>query len=575
MSESAAPQDAAALCSVPRERIVSVEHPCIIQNFPQGLKSLGGEQQLKHVLEHEIGDSTAPGMKGGVQPVVGVSLRPDEPFAKKLSSTVTSTANVLMKVTLPKRTGRKRKRSSTEPYSSIDGQGVNPTRSRVTATELLRRMRDNMENIQINAVGTITDTHRFRDLPDFQIQGGEAAIMRELQAHIMDPEYDKLSDFRVKPAFEDGDCEALPAPATFLPSSQYAAKRPRQPDGANATDINREPRDESLLSASRQRVPQLRDIVVNLETQPVPNGPSSDLRPPAPGSAIDHTRQKLTELLNERPLYTRRVYWSRIQERADKSIRRALIHVAYYLDSGPWRYSIVKHGIDPRSDPKYRIYQTFGYSHRAIAVIKEGPAYGHPPPHLRTFDGTRVVEPSETWQLCDLTEPLIQRIVQTENIRPHFDAKWGWYYNGTMAKIMVITREKMIALANPGRKEELGEEEYEVLANLPDVVRNAVECHLDRSTWAKHVCKLAEAIGDEAVEPTFMGIRGYDEVVPNRLTALIGGENGTVNGVGRGTGDMHEAAEEEDEDHDGEQLLSSDLPQDDDQDGDWVEGNPE
>jgi general transcription factor 3C polypeptide 5 (transcription factor C subunit 1) len=34
---------------VPHERVVSIEHPCIVRNFDNGIKSLGGEPQMKHV----------------------------------------------------------------------------------------------------------------------------------------------------------------------------------------------------------------------------------------------------------------------------------------------------------------------------------------------------------------------------------------------------------------------------------------------------------------------------------------------------------------------------------------------
>ena len=34
---------------VPGERVVSIEHPCIVKNFDNGVKSLGGEPQMKHV----------------------------------------------------------------------------------------------------------------------------------------------------------------------------------------------------------------------------------------------------------------------------------------------------------------------------------------------------------------------------------------------------------------------------------------------------------------------------------------------------------------------------------------------
>ena len=37
--------------NVPQDRLVSIEHPCIIRNLDNGIKSLGGEAQMKHVAE--------------------------------------------------------------------------------------------------------------------------------------------------------------------------------------------------------------------------------------------------------------------------------------------------------------------------------------------------------------------------------------------------------------------------------------------------------------------------------------------------------------------------------------------
>lgn len=48
--DSRAPSDdVAPIHRVPATRIVTVEHPSIVRNFEKGLKSLGGEAQLKHV----------------------------------------------------------------------------------------------------------------------------------------------------------------------------------------------------------------------------------------------------------------------------------------------------------------------------------------------------------------------------------------------------------------------------------------------------------------------------------------------------------------------------------------------
>lgn len=46
---SIAGSSSAPTYTVPVERIVSIEHPCIIKNFDKGFKSLGGEAQVKHV----------------------------------------------------------------------------------------------------------------------------------------------------------------------------------------------------------------------------------------------------------------------------------------------------------------------------------------------------------------------------------------------------------------------------------------------------------------------------------------------------------------------------------------------
>lgn len=55
---------AAPAYDVPQNRIVSVEHPCVVRNFENAVKSLGGEPQIKHVSSHksflmnEYADST-------------------------------------------------------------------------------------------------------------------------------------------------------------------------------------------------------------------------------------------------------------------------------------------------------------------------------------------------------------------------------------------------------------------------------------------------------------------------------------------------------------------------------------
>lgn len=86
-----------------------------------------------------------------------------------------STNNILLKITVPKRTGRKRKRGSQEPYSgdtrstsqsepASQSDGLRSHSRMDNPRELLRTLKDNPENYSVEAVGDIDRTHRFRGM---------------------------------------------------------------------------------------------------------------------------------------------------------------------------------------------------------------------------------------------------------------------------------------------------------------------------------------------------------------------------------------------------------------------------
>ena len=91
-------------------------------------------------------------------------------MSKPLRSTNVVTDNVVLKVTVPKRTGRKRKKGSLGPYAETLEEGIDTHSSRVKVqpgvgretTALVRAMRDNPTKYEIEGIGAITHTHRFR-----------------------------------------------------------------------------------------------------------------------------------------------------------------------------------------------------------------------------------------------------------------------------------------------------------------------------------------------------------------------------------------------------------------------------
>ena len=93
---------------------------------------------------------------------------------RPLTSHNARTHNVILKVTVPKRTGRKRKRDSDGPFEGrvheADGAEIAShapedvrSRERLDQPKVLRRkLIDNVDKYTIEPVGVVTNTHRYR-----------------------------------------------------------------------------------------------------------------------------------------------------------------------------------------------------------------------------------------------------------------------------------------------------------------------------------------------------------------------------------------------------------------------------
>lgn len=137
-------------------------------------------------------------------------------------------------------------------------------------------------------------------------------------------------------------------------------------------------------------------------------------------------------------------------------LRQAAVYCGYFFESGPWREALIAWGVDPRKDSQYRKYQTVSF----MSYKKRGTARHHDAfdkhvqelsrmtaeqlEHQHTFDGIHASDTGNTFQFCDITDPLIAKMLATEDIRttcaPTFQ---GWYHVGTWAKVTVVLKDKM------------------------------------------------------------------------------------------------------------------------------------
>jgi general transcription factor 3C polypeptide 5 (transcription factor C subunit 1) len=403
-----------------------------------------------------------------------VVLRPDDPFAKKIPSVGIETRNVLVKVTLPKATGRKRKRGSQDPFRLLSNEAANATS--VTSLDILRKMHDNQRKYTIEVIGVVNETHRFRALPDFQLRGSDQPIMDVLRNNILTPDYKKLREFKPDLSPRGGSI-AFPGPPSFA-----HIDIPYRYEYQQAPGVVVIPGDDGKLIAKNVHGPA-RKVTWALppDLDEVPQGPPHHIPLTSPdGLLLPRAVRQLQELLEKRPLITKRVALNTIPSISDSIFKEASQFVGYSFSAGPWRDTLIKYGVDPRKDPKYRTYQTLMFMIDKESMKTSGSVYGHwlrPERHQRDnptshiFDGKSITTNGKIWQICDVTDPLVQGIFQTDEIRVDCDIhRFGWFHNGTLAKARAIMKDKMRLLF---AGEVPLEEDYLPILACPDELHHA------------------------------------------------------------------------------------------------------
>lgn len=108
-----------------------------------------------------------------------------------------SSHNVLFKITVPKRTGRKRKRGSDGPWQGEVEHPVQDTDSSATLRSktglddpkaIRRKLQDNPDRYEAEAVGVIKHTHRYRGMADFNYSMKNNDFMNDFSDKILSGE---------------------------------------------------------------------------------------------------------------------------------------------------------------------------------------------------------------------------------------------------------------------------------------------------------------------------------------------------------------------------------------------------
>lgn len=188
--------------------------------------------------------------------------------------------------------------------------------------------------------------------------------------------------------------------------------------------------------------------IIKPTDESVPNGPKSTLPPEESLTPYLQTlvKQIKAELV-KRPIITRHLLYNKLGWDKRTKLRQAAVYCGYFFESGPWREALIRWGVDPRKDPAFRRYQTVSF----LSYLKSGMTKHNKTFDQHVFDGTNVSQTGNLFQFCDITDPLIAKILATKDIRttcaPTFQ---GWYHVGTWAKATVILKDKMNTILAKG-----------------------------------------------------------------------------------------------------------------------------
>lgn len=492
------PSDSAPWYPIPPRQAISVEHPCLVKNVHKAVETLGGDQAITTYLREDHAEKP-----------INLNFHSQDRFSQPIVSINYPSNNVLLKITVPKRTGRKRKRGSNDPFLG----DLNEPPPKKSARYLVQSLRDNEKICQVQPVATIPTVHIFRTMPDFAYSTSHSQFLNQLREKILPFEYPLLSEFKLNPARGLENTEIIPPPvlSTMAYPTNYAYRQnPAIKSFIDPTTGSRRLFNTQAPMKIHTQTCQWDTPSSQIPTTVSPSAPPLESEP--------HNFRGLVTILRtifaRRPIWTRRGLANQLPPNAPIFLAKyAIGYAAYAMRSGPWRDCYIRFGVDPRYDPAYRKYQTLmlqlvsakktsaenkKYEDANMRAWRRDPDRNS---HVFTGHG-RIPCDGKSWQLCDLHDPILKSLVDIPDlhIRPQCEDRYfGWYQNGTWCKLKIILKAKIdLMIDNLDPDVELDPGKFDRLLHLPESynVQSAFPTHSAHEHGQPSLWKSAGREGD-------------------------------------------------------------------------------
>ncbi|PLW55124.1 hypothetical protein PCANC_05261 [Puccinia coronata f. sp. avenae] len=318
---------------------------------------------------------------------------------------------------------------------------------------------------KIEPVGTIPVTVRFRALADYQYTPDLKHPINKLARDMRSLNCEGVLKFRFEPETEDYSSAKIglfPPPlfSRYLVPQLYNYRQ-------NIPTVVTEAPDGSQRLINRSRYVPMGPQTITYDRADVPLGPlARDLEQKVPKNELLY--QKLSSLFDQRPVWARMAFQHFLSPSELRYVRQnkvILAHHCYLFSDGPFRDLLIKFGYDPRIIPEARFYQRISLRNVdrkdakdkfTLKLMKRTNPKPDTPesPTADTlcFDGLELHQTVGTYQLCDITDPLLASLINsTKGVLPKCNVRTGWYTSNAIEQIRSILRRKFHGLLDEQR----------------------------------------------------------------------------------------------------------------------------
>lgn len=441
--------------------VTAVEFPLVVKNEDKAITMIGGKQKVADVINNVNNKDL------NNDNFLELKLRKD-PFHHPLQSSMTKKEKILLRVSIPKK-------NLPQDYYE------NPNKYSIQQL-MMDNKRKEGPKCKVQPVAIVNKTYSFKSMTDFQISTKNNQTIQEFNKVTNAKNFDTIKeyfdkhdglqdilDYSQPESYQNKD-HGLPPPPLFsntnLPFDFKYQKNPY-------TTVLRDEKGETKVVKKKDDI-KLHSKIIEFQSEDIPIEPAPELiknydrliKSDLTGRYSEYHLLECIKWLKScfdvKPMWLRKHLDDIIPENLKRYVKVALPYISFIYKSGPWRFSYIKYGIDPKVDKSLWKYQCeyFRIQGIKVNVDKNSKSRRFLPRTVKEVDSTSNLKISEhliftgekvpqtvTYQLGDILDEDVQDLISNTSddqlFRDSIDFQDGWVSKQIIETIRRIIRYKL------------------------------------------------------------------------------------------------------------------------------------